>query len=155
MRVNYQNAEQPTGVAPGEYEVVVCAWDVRTAKTGNACVILDYEVRRDVAQPCAGMKVRYDNFTFTETCSWRFSQAAMAAGVPDGYELNIPEDFGKVMYRRCLRITVNQAENEKGKKYSVVESFTKSKFPLQQPPLPAVPDVNGFMPAPEEGLPFN
>ncbi|MBQ8640414.1 MAG: DUF669 domain-containing protein [Lachnospiraceae bacterium] len=159
MKVNYQNAEQPTGVAPGEYDVTVCAWDVQTSKTsGNTCVILDYEVRRDVDQPYAGGRVRYDNFTFIDSCGWRFSQAAMAAGVPDGYDLQTPEDFGRVMHYRNLRITVDQTERN-GRKYATVKSFAASRNPMQQPPLPAAPDANGFTAIPDdvsdEGLPFN
>lgn len=159
MKINYRNAEQPTSVAPGEYDVTVCAWDVQTSKTsGNPCVVLDYEVRKDIDQPFAGSKVRYDNFTFLESCSWRFSQAAMAAGVPDGYELQTPEDFGRVMHRRNLRITVDQVERN-GKKYAAVKSFAQSRNPHPQPPLPAAPDANGFtqmdMDVSDEGLPFN
>lgn len=158
MKIDYKNAEQPVGVAPGEYDVTVCAWDVQTSKTGNTCIVMDYEVRRDVDQPYAGSRVRYDNFTWLDSCAWRFSQAAMAAGVPDGYEMQKPEDFGRVMHHRNLRITVEQVERN-GKKYASVKSFAKSQFPLQQPPLPQVPDANGFTSADfavsDEGLPFN
>lgn len=134
MRVDYQNAEQPTGALPGEYDVIVCAWDTSTSQSGNPCVVLDYEIRQDVDQPCAGMKVRYDNFTFIDSCAWRFSQAAMAAGIPDGYDFETSEDFGRSMFRRSLRITVEQQERN-GKKYAAVKRFDKSLFPLQQPPL--------------------
>lgn len=136
MRVDYQNAEQPAGALPGEYDVIVCAWDTSVSQSGNSCVVLDYEIRQDVDQPCAGMKVRYDNFTFIDSWAWRFSQAAMAAGIPDGYDFETPEDFGRAMFRRSLRITVEQQERN-GKKYAAVKRFDKSLFPLQQPPLPA------------------
>ncbi len=56
--------------------------------------------------------------------------AAMAAGVPDGYELNTPEDFGRVMHRRHLGITVNQVLRE-GKKYASVKSFDRSRYPME------------------------
>lgn len=136
MRVDYQNAELPTGALPGEYDVIVCAWDTSVSQSGNPCVVLDYEIRQDVGQPCAGIKVRYDNFAFIDSCAWRFSQAAMAAGIPDGYDFETPEDFGRAMFRRSLRITVEQLERN-GKKYAEVKRFDKSLFPLQQPPLPA------------------
>lgn len=159
MKIDYKNAEQPTSVAPGEYDVVVCAWDVQTSKTsGNPCIVLDYEVRKDIDQPFAGFKVRYDNFTFIDSCAWRFSQAAKAAGVPDGYELRAPEDFGRVMHHRNLRIVVDQVERN-GKKYASVKAFAVSKNPIGQPQLPPVPDANGFTPADydvsDEDLPFN
>lgn len=136
MKVDYQNAEPPAGVLPGEYEVTVCAWDVSTSQNGNQCVVLDYEVRPDIDQECAGQKVRYDNFTFIDSCAWRFSQAAMAAGIPDGYEFNTPEDFGKAMFHRSLVITVEQRTNQNGKKYASVSSFAQSRLQVQQPPLP-------------------
>lgn len=161
MKTDYNNTEQPAGVMPGEYDVTVCAWDVRTARTGNQCVILDYEVRSDLDQPCAGLKVRYDNFTFIDSCGWRFSQAAMAAGVPDGYDFETPEDFGRVMHRRNLRITVDQVERN-GKKYATVRKFERSKNPMQQPDLPqpaGPPDEYGFrnvdFAIDDDELPFN
>lgn len=156
MKVDYSNTE-PKRIAPGQYEVTVVAFDVKTSTEGNQMINLDYEIRKDVQQEFQGTRIRYDRFMFMESGAWRISAAAMAAGIPDGYDFPSPEWFGKVMMHRSLLVTVeNQTRN--GKTYPNVTRFDPSRQAGIQPELPI--DVGGgFVHVPDgiadEGLPFN
>jgi hypothetical protein len=43
-------------VIPGEYEVMVVNYELKTASSGNNMVVVDYEIRSDVDQPCHGQQ---------------------------------------------------------------------------------------------------
>lgn len=156
MKVNYENTEPSTRVTPGEYDVIVCAFDVKTSKNGNPMTTLDYEIRKDVNQDCTGLKIRYDNFMFTESGAWRISALAKATAIPDGFEFEDAEHFGRVMMHRTFRATVNERDWN-GKKYPEVTRFSVSLNPVAQPSLPQKPDKNGFVVPDQlpEDLPFN
>ncbi|WP_367941520.1 DUF669 domain-containing protein [Enterocloster citroniae] len=154
MKVNYNNTE-PKKIAPGQYEVTVVAFDVKTSTAGNQMINLDYEIRKDIQQESQGARIRYDGFTFTDNGSWRISAIAMAAGVPDGYDFPTPEWFGKVMMHRSFLATVED-RTYNGKTFPNVTRFDPSRQPAAQPELPV--DIGGgFIQdnVQDEGLPFN
>ena len=47
MKVDY-NRTEPKKIAPGQYEVAVVAFDVKTSTSNNQIINLDYEIRKDV-----------------------------------------------------------------------------------------------------------
>lgn len=166
MKIDYDNAGSGGRVLPGEYEVRVSGYEMRTSTNQNQCIQLDYEIRTDVDQECQGKFVKYDNFTFTENAFWRICAAAKAAGLPDGLEIpdEHPEYFGKVMKGRYLRIVVaDRTYNDKT--YPAVREFLGTVTPVRQPDIPKM-DRDGFSPVTEDdymyipsgvedGLPFN
>lgn len=166
MKIDYDNAGSGGRVLPGEYEVRVSGYEMKTSSNHNQCIQLDYEIRADVNQECQGKLVRYDNFTFTENAFWRICAAAKAAGLPDGLEIpdEYPEYFGKAMKGRYLRIVVaDRTYNDKT--YPAVREFLGTTTSVRQPVVPQM-DRDGFVPAPEDdfmnipdgipdGLPFN
>ncbi len=155
MKVDYNNIEAPQGVMPGTYDVKVCAFDIKTSSNGNPVIVLDYKVREDVEQEFAGSKVRYDNFIFTPSGAWRINAIAKVTGIPNGFDFTTPEDFGKTMMHRNLRIVVGE-RIWKEKKYPTVTKFMPS---MNLMPQPGMPNKDGFQTIPDsvmdEGLPFN
>ncbi len=83
FKVNHAEAKEFEIVKPGEYEVIVVNYELKTAASGNNRVIVDYEIRSDVDQPSQGQKILFDNFTVTEKAMWRFQAASKAAQFPD------------------------------------------------------------------------
>lgn len=156
MKVDY-NRTEPKKIVPGQYEVTVVAFDVKTSTSNNQIINLDYEIRKDVQQESQGARIRYDGFTFTENGAWRINSIAKATGVPDGYDFPSPEWFGKVMMHRSFLATVEE-RTYNGKTFPNVTRFDSSRQPAAQPELPV--DIGGgFIPIPDnvqdEGLPFN
>ncbi len=113
-------------VKPGEYEVTVINYELKTAASGNNRVIVDYEIRSDVDQPCQGQKILFDNFTVTEKAMWRFQQASKAAGFPDGIEFASFKEWADTFLNKHIRLSVGEREYN-GKKYPEVKSFLPSQ----------------------------
>lgn len=165
MKIDYSMADSGAKVLPGEYEVKVVNYEVKTSTSGNQCVQLDYEIRNDVNQDCQGLKILYDNFTFTDSAMWRICAAAKAAGIPDGFEIpdEHPEQFGEAMKNRYLKLVV-QDRTYNDKTYPSVKEFWPTATQVKQPPVPKM-DSHGFVPARDdfmtipdgvdETLPFN
>ncbi|PFT66733.1 hypothetical protein COK81_34810, partial [Bacillus thuringiensis] len=78
--VDHSQAKGFDPIQPGEYEVIVINYDQTTSQNGNPRIIVDYEIRSDVDQPCQGQKILYDNFVVTENSMWRLQAASKAAG---------------------------------------------------------------------------
>lgn len=145
FKVDYSQADN-TRIMPGEYEVIVDSWEAKTSQNGNTRIVMDYLIRKDVQQPCVGLKIKFDNFTYVENCLWRFSAAAKAAGIPDGANFEGPEHWAKTMLNRCLRVEVGEREYN-GEKYPEVRRFLASKYPLTQPVQQKQQDQGGvYMP---------
>ncbi|MGG5741315.1 DUF669 domain-containing protein [Bacillus cereus group sp. IBL03679] len=87
-------------VKPGEYEVTVVKYDQTTSQNGNPRIIVDYEIRSDVAQPHQGQQIRFDNFVVTENSMWRLHAYKSSLKNRHVCTLNTTED--------CLRIFINR-----------------------------------------------
>lgn len=154
MKVDY-NKTEPAKILPGQYEVKVVAYDVKTSTNGNQIINLDYEIRSDVQQEFQRARIRYDGFAFTESGAWRLNAIAKACGVPNGYEFPNPDWFGKVMMGRSFLATVED-RTYNGRTYANVTQFEPSRHKMPQPELPK--DIgDGFVEdsLEDEGLPFN
>ena len=74
--VDHSKGDSFEPIKPGEYDTTVINFEGKTAASGNQRLVVDYEIRSDVEQPCQGQKILYDNFTVTDNAMWRFHQAS-------------------------------------------------------------------------------
>ncbi|MCP8969701.1 DUF669 domain-containing protein [Ectobacillus ponti] len=126
FKVDYSQATEFENVKPGEYEVTVVNYELKKAESGNNRVVVDYEIRSDVEQPCQGQKILYDNFTVAEKSMWRFQQASKAAQFPDGIQFGSFKEWADTFRGKHLRLVVGEREYQ-GKKYPEVKSFRVSE----------------------------
>lgn len=118
------NAFEP--IKPGEYEVTVINYELKKAASGNNRVIVDYEIRSDVDQPCQGQKILFDNFTVADNTMWRFQQASKAARFPDGVEFASFKEWADTFLNKHLRVSVGEREYN-GNKYPEIKAFKESE----------------------------
>lgn len=127
FKVDHSKGDGFETVKPGEYEVTVMNFELKTANSGNNMVVVDYEIRSDVDQPCQGQKILYDNFTVTEKAMWRFQQASKAAGFPDGMQFSSYKEWADTFLNKSLRVVVGERLGNDGKKYPQVNGFKPSE----------------------------
>ena len=123
-------------IKPGEYEVTVMNYEQKTAASGKKMVVVDYEIRSDVDQPCQGQKLLYDNFIVSENTEWRFQQASKAAQFPHGMKFNSYKEWADTFMNKHLRVVVGEREYN-GKKFAEVKGF---KVPEASAPVVTVSD---------------
>lgn len=126
FKVDHAQAAEFEVIKPGEYEVTVLNYELQKAASGNNRVIVDYEIRSDVDQPCKGQKILFDNFTVTDKAMWRFQAASKAAQFPDGVEFASFKEWAETFLNKHLRLVVGEREYN-GKKYPQVNSFKVSE----------------------------
>ncbi len=95
-------------IKPGEYEVIVMNYEQKVASTGKNLVVVDYEIRSDVEQPCQGQKILFDNFIVSDTTLWRFQQASKAAQFPDGMEFKNYKEWADAFLNKPVRLVVGE-----------------------------------------------
>ena len=103
---------------------------LKTSKSGNAMVVMNYEV---IDGKYAGGEIRYDNVTWIEgnqenvdKSVRRFNTIMVAAEVPDGTPLNSLGDFASGMIGKKLAVEVEWGEpNNNGDSYLTVRSYRK------------------------------
>ncbi|MEX3713622.1 DUF669 domain-containing protein [Cytobacillus horneckiae] len=127
FKVDHSKGDGFEVVKPGEYEVMVVNYELKQASSGNNMVVVDYEIRSDVDQPCQGQKILFDNFVVTDKAMWRFQQASKAAGFPDGIEFSSYAEWAKAFLNKSLRIVVSERTDNNGKKWPQVDSFKVSE----------------------------
>lgn len=128
FKVDHSQAAEFEVIKPGEYEVTVINYEQTTAQSGNPRVVVDYEIRSDVEQPCKGQKILFDNFTVTEKAMWRFQAASKAAGFPNGVSFSSFKEWADAFLNKNLRVVVGEREYN-GKKYAQVNGFKVSEAP--------------------------
>jgi hypothetical protein len=117
-------------VKPGEYEVTVVKYDQTTSQNGNPRIIVDYEIRSDVAQPHQGQHIRFDNFVVTENSMWRIHTVSTAVGLA-GKHFRSYKEWADTLMNKSLRLVVGEREYN-GKKYPQVNGFKPSEVaPIQ------------------------
>ncbi|WP_437131848.1 DUF669 domain-containing protein [Bacillus atrophaeus] len=126
--VDHSKGEAFETIKPGEYEVTVINYEAKTAASGNERLVVDYEIRSDVDQPCQGQKILFDNFTVSEKTLWRFQQASKAAGFPNGMKFKDHKEWADAFLNKTLRVVVGEREYN-GKKYPEVKSLKPSEAP--------------------------
>jgi hypothetical protein len=124
--VDHEQAKGFEPIKPGEYEVTVINYELKKATSGNNQVVVDYEIRSDVNQPCQGQKILYDNFTVTEKAMWRFHAASKAAGFPTGKSFKSYKEWAETFLNTHIRVLVGEREHN-GKKYPQVNGFKVSE----------------------------
>ena len=129
--VDHTKAKRFEEVKPGEYEVIVVKYDQTTSQNGNPRIIVDYEIRSDVDQPCQGREIKYDNFVVTENSMWRLHAASEAAGFPTGMGFKSYKEWADTLLNKPLRLIVGEREYQ-GKKYPQVNGFKPSEVALPQ-----------------------
>ncbi|EEM45187.1 hypothetical protein bthur0005_49140 [Bacillus thuringiensis serovar pakistani str. T13001] len=117
---------------PGEYEVTVVKYDQTTSQNGNPRIIVDYEIRSDVAQPHQGQRIRFDNFVVTENSMWRIHTVSTAVGLADKHFRSYKE-WADTLMHKSLRLVVGEREYT-GKKYPQVNGFK----PSEVAPIPSI-----------------
>lgn len=127
FKIDHSKGDGFEVVKPGEYEVTVINYELKQASSGNNMVVVDYEIRSDVDQPCQGQKINFDNFVVTEKAMWRFQQASKAAGFPNGIEFSSFAEWAKAFVNKSLRVVVSQREDQNGKKWPQIDSFKPSE----------------------------
>ncbi|QKN78666.1 DUF669 domain-containing protein [Bacillus pumilus] len=124
--VDHSKGDSFEPIKPGEYEATVINFEAKTAATGNERLVVDYEIRSDVDQPCQGQKILYDNFTVTEKAMWRFHQASKSAGFPNGMKFKDHIEWANAFLNKPVRLVVGEREHN-GKKYPEVKGFKLSE----------------------------
>ncbi|MGD7061037.1 DUF669 domain-containing protein [Bacillus altitudinis] len=124
--VDHSKGDTFEPIKPGEYEATVMHFEEKTAASGNKRLVVDYEIRSDVEQPCQGQKILYDNFTVTENAMWRFHQASKAAGFPNGMKFKDHLEWANAFLNKPVRLVVGEREHN-GKKYPEVKAFKPSE----------------------------
>ncbi|WP_262315395.1 DUF669 domain-containing protein [Lacticaseibacillus parakribbianus] len=161
--------ENNAGIKPlesGEYEVYPSAWETQVANSGNNMILMNYRVRSDVEQNCAGSEIRRDNYVITPNSMWRFNALTKAVGgVPQGFDFGTPENWAEAMLGKPFRVSIEMVTADNGKQYSDVKSLMQTQHPQMteqpvvkhhsagqqaatasrygapaQPPRPAAPD---------------
>lgn len=130
--VDHEKAGGFEPIKPGEYEAIVVNYELKTAASGNNQVVVDYEIRSDVDQPCQGQKILYDNFTVTEKAMWRFHAASKAAGFPSGMQFNSYKEWADTFLNKAVRLIVGEREYN-GKTYPQVNGFKESEVSAPTP----------------------
>lgn len=130
--VDHEQAKGFEPIKPGEYEVTVINYELKTAQSGNNQVVVDYEIRSDVDQPCQGQKILYDNFTVTDKAMWRFHSASKAAGFPSGKSFKNFKEWADAFLNQHIRVVVGEREHN-GKKYAQVNGFKESQVKAPGP----------------------
>lgn len=146
FKVDYNNAGF-VQVKPGEYEVIPLTYDITIANnSGNERLIVNYEIRSDVEQPCKGQEIKFDNFTVHEKSMWRFNQAMKAAGIPDGTDILTLKEWAEAFMNRPVRVVVGEREYQ-GKTFPDVQMFKETLNPIT---------ATRYAPAPtsDDDLPF-
>ncbi|XOQ16674.1 MAG: DUF669 domain-containing protein [Shouchella clausii] len=126
FKVDYNQVSEFEEFKKGEYEVTVVGYEMTQAKTGNNMVVLTYEVRSDVEQPCKGQKINYDNFVVSDKSMWRFHALSKAVGVPEGTPFETYTEWAKTMQNKPLRVVVGLRE-QNGRIYPQVNGFKPSE----------------------------
>ncbi|MBF8238891.1 DUF669 domain-containing protein [Bacillus subtilis] len=142
--VDHSKGDSFEPIKPGEYEATVINFEGKTAASGNQRLVVDYEIRSDVEQPCQGQKILYDNFTVTEKALWRFHQASKAAGFPNGMKFKDHIEWANAFLNKPVRLVVGEREHN-GNKYPEVKAFKPSEAPA--------PDTGSFTVS-DEDVPF-
>lgn len=124
--VDHEKGKGFEPIKAGEYEVTVVNYEMKKADSGNNRIIVDYEIRSDVDQPCQGQKILFDNFTVTENAEWRFHAASKAAGFPNGMKFKNYKEWADTYLNKSLRVVVGEREYN-GKKYAEVKGFKESE----------------------------
>lgn len=123
FKVDHSQAKEFEAIKQGEYEVTVINYELKKAQSGNNRVVVDYEIRSDVDQPCQGQKILYDNFTVHEKSMFRFQNASKAAGFPDGIQFSSFKEWADAFLNKHLRVFVKL----NGNGYPEVKSFKVSQ----------------------------
>ncbi|PEK83555.1 MULTISPECIES: DUF669 domain-containing protein [Bacillus cereus group] len=123
FKVDHSQVKEFEAIKPGEYEVTVVNYELKKAQSGNNRVVVDYEIRSDVEQPCQGQKILFDNFTVADNTMWRFQAASKAAQFPDGIQFGSFKEWADAFLNKHLRVSV--ALNNNG--YPEVKSLKASQ----------------------------
>ena len=139
FKINHEEAKGFEPIKPGEYEVTVVNYEMKTATSGNNRISVDYEIRSDVAQPCQGQKILYDNFTVTANAMWRFQAISKAAQFPDGVEFSSYKEWADTLLGKHLVVIVGEREYN-GKTYPDVKGFKESMMGAPADDSPQIGD---------------
>ncbi|WHY75726.1 DUF669 domain-containing protein [Neobacillus sp. WH10] len=126
FKVDHSKGDGFEPIKPGEYEVTVINYELKKSSTGKNMVVVDYEIRSDVDQPCQGQKILFDNFVVSDNTEWRFQQASKAAQFPDGMSFNSYKEWADAFLNKPLRLVVGEREYN-GKKNPQVNGFKVSE----------------------------
>lgn len=126
FKINHEEAKSVFEVvAPGEYEVTVTNYEMKTAASGKNMVVVEYEIRSDVNQPHQGQKIMYDNFVVSDNTMWRFQAISKAARFPDGLEFANYKEWAETLFGKTLVLVVGNREYN-GKVFPEVKNFKES-----------------------------
>lgn len=123
FKVDHSQVKEFETIKPGEYEVIVHNYELKKAQSGNNRVVVDYEIRSDVDQPCQGQKILFDNFTVSDKTMWRFQAASKAAQFPDGIQFGSFKEWADAFLNKHLRLAIKLNNNG----YAEVQSFKVSQ----------------------------
>lgn len=139
FKINHEEAKGFEPITPGDYEVTVINYEQKQSAAGNNMIVVDYEIRSDVAQSAQGQKILYDHFVITEKAMWRFHAISKAAQFPDGMEFGSYKEWADTLLGKHLILEVVDGEpNQKGNVYPEIKAFKESLFGVPQDDAPIV-----------------
>lgn len=141
FKINHEEAKGFEQIKAGEYEVTVINYEQKQSAAGNNMIVVDYEVRSDVAQPCQGQKILYDHFVITEKAMWRLHAISKAAGFPNDMSFNSYKEWADTLLGKHLVLEVVDGQpNQKGNVYPEVKAFKESLMGAPNEDAPLVSD---------------
>lgn len=101
-------------VAEGKYEAVIVNAEAGKTQGGKPKLSVDFEIRSDVPQNHQGAKILYNTFTFEHEVSVKIVNSLLkACGFTNKHSFSSPDDMGKQLINKNLKITVKHEEYEK------------------------------------------
>lgn len=125
LKTDYSNTGDFSALPIGEYECIVSKTEMKTSQAGNTMIKVELTVREDVDQKGKKRKF-FDNLVVMDNMMWKFNQVAKAAELPEGEDLETPEDFAQAILYKPVRIK-NKHELYNGENQDRVAAWKPSE----------------------------
>jgi hypothetical protein len=125
LKTDYSNTGDFSALPIGEYECIVSKTEMKTSQAGNPMIKVELTIREDVDQQGKKRKF-FDNLVVQDNMMWKFNQVAKAVQLPEGEELETPEDFAAAIIYKPVRIK-NKHEVYNGENQDRVARWMESK----------------------------
>lgn len=152
LRTDYSDTGDFSALPIGEYEVFISKVEMKESKAGNQMIKVEMTVRDDVEQAGAKRKF-FDNLVVMDTMMWKFNQVAKAVQLPEGEDLDTPEDFAQAIQFKPVRIK-NKHEMYNGENQDRVATYKVSQVGGDFGSGGTGEDVGGSIDIDDEDLPF-
>jgi hypothetical protein len=125
LKTNYDNTGFDA-LPIGDYECIVSSTEIKTAESGNRMIKCKLTIREDVDQK--GKKRNFfDNLVILDSMMWKFNQVAKAVQIPEGEDVDTPEEFAAAILYKPVVIR-NKHEMYNGEKTDKIAAWKPSQL---------------------------